>query len=594
MLMTVPLNLQAQDAKTEFALAQQYMGNKEFDKAIPLLKSLYEMAPFDQNLYGAYLSALMQQKNFEDAEKLVKYMMKIRRDDPALYVDLGLVYEAEKKNKLAKDQFDLAIDLLNGDEFRTKAVAEAFERSEKYEYAVKVYEKIRTLVQNPYLYATQLSLLYSKMGKTKEAIQATLDLVMTQANILDEVKESLSKISDREPKAFGLVQKELNTRIRQQPNNPFWQELVSWLFIQNKDYEGALKELIQIDKNLEENGQRIIPFAQEMAKEEQYATATKSYQYITQLGEGRPFYELAKKGEMELTFLQFEKEWPASQNSLKKVITAFDVFFQQFPLYQTSDLWRSFALVQARYHHQVDTAIQMLEKAIQDPRASKEFVGWSKLDMGDYYLLQDKVWDATLLYAQVDKEFKEDYLGEEARFRNAKLAYYRGDFEWAQAQLSVLKASTTKLIANDALYLSVLITENIPADSNTVPLLRFAAADLLLFQHRTSESDQLLDSIAKAFPETPLLDDIDLLRSKIALQEGRTNDAIQFLEHILANYGTDVLADDATFQLGELYAEKLKNKEKALYYYEKLITEYPGSTFVQEARSQYNKLKGKK
>lgn len=582
--------LHAQDDKTQTALAQQYIGNKEFSKAIPILKALYYKAPFDQDLYRNYLSALMQNNNFEDAASLVTYMMKIRRDDPAMLVDLGLVYEAEKKKKEAKEQYENAINQLNGDEFKTKALAEAFERADKNEYAAQVYEKIRALTHNPYIYATQLSLLYSKMGKTKEAIQATLDLVMTQQNIMDDVKESLAKISDRDEKSFLLIKKELNSRIKEQPNNPLWHELVSWLFIQKNDYAGAFKELTTLDKSLNENGQRLLPFAQVIAKDGEYETALKSYDYVIKLGKDKPYYQLAEQGKLELSLLQFENDWPSSKKNFPTLLSSFSTFFQAYPNAKSTDLYRNYAMLEARYNQQPALAIQMLDSTITDIRASKEFVGRCKLDMGDYYILENKIWDATLIYAQVDKEFTQDFLGEDARFRNAKLAFYRGDFNWAQGQLSVLKASTTKLIANDALDLSILITENIPADSNMVPLLRFAAADLLLFQHRTKESDMLLDSIATAFPETALQDDIALLRAKIALEEGRTQDAIQFLTTILTKYGTDVLADDAAFQLAKIYEDKLKDKEKAKYYYEKIILDYPGSTFIQEARKKYDKL----
>jgi tetratricopeptide (TPR) repeat protein len=235
-----------------------------------------------------------------------------------------------------------------------------------------------------------------------------------------------------------------------------------------------------------------------------------------------------------------------------------------------------------------------LNELIAQPRLQKEFIGNVKLDLGDYLVLQQKLWDASLIYSQVDKDFKQDMLGEEARFRNAKLAYYRGDFEWAQTQLSVLKSSTTELIANDALYLSVLITENTPPDSNLAPLLRFAAADLLMFQFKSKEADQLLDSIAKAFPENPLQDDILMQRGKIAEEEGRYNDAIDFYQKTVKDFGDDVLADDAVFRLGTLYQNKIKDKAKAIEYYEKLIVDYPGSTWVQQARAQYNELKNKK
>lgn len=40
-----------------------------------------------------------------------------------------------------------------------------------------------------------------------------------------------------------------------------------------------------------------------------------------------------------------------------------------------------------------------------------------KLDLGDFYLISGDVWEATLLYSQVDKAMKDEPLGEEARLK---------------------------------------------------------------------------------------------------------------------------------------------------------------------------------
>jgi len=250
--------------------------------------------------------------------------------------------------------------------------------------------------------------------------------------------------------------------------------------------------------------------------------------------------------------------------------------------------------VEAQYNHQPDTAIALLQEVIKNPRADKAFVGRCKLDLGDDYLLAGQIWNATLTYSQVNKDFEQDELGELARFKNAKWAFYKGDFSLAQEQLSVLKASTSKLIANDALYLSVLITENTPSDSNLVPLKRFAAADLLLFKHDVTAADNLLDSIAKAWPQSPLQDDIAMLRARTAESAGNWVSAEKFYKIVVEQYGQDVLGDDAAWQLAELLRTKLKDNVGALKYYKLLIVQYPGSTFVQGAREWYRKLdKGK-
>lgn len=581
---------QTQEQK-QLALARQYMQGKEYEKAIPLLKAIYEAAPFDKDAYNEYLQALTATARYDEAEALVLYMSKIRREDPSLLIDLGNVYNLAGNKKKAEEQFNRALEKVSGDDFNTLKIADAFTHLGNNEYAIKTYRRARVLMQNQYLFGTQLALLYGKEGNTEEAANAMMDVLATQPNELDNIKSSLLQLINNDEKKLTIVQKQLTKRISGDPGNPYWNELLTWMYIQKGDYEGAYKQITAIDKNLGESGERVVRFGDNIAAEGQYIIALKAYQYVMDKGAEQSMYELARLGKIKVMVAQLENKRPVDPVLLKQVLSEFQQYLTAYPQYFTSPLIRNYAKIQARFAGNTDTAIAILNQVITAPNVRSDFAGYCKLDLGDYYLLKDKVWDATLLYSQVDKAFKEDQLGEEARFRNAKLAYYRGDFTWAQVQLSVLKASTTELIANDALYLSVLITENIPADSNMVPLTRFAVADLLLFQNKTAESDALLDSISTHFKESALQDDILMQRSKIALEEGRDADAVAYLETIVTKYGEDVLADDAVYKLATVYEEKLKDIPKAIRYYEKLITDYPGSTYIQISRLKYQKLK---
>jgi tetratricopeptide (TPR) repeat protein len=586
-----PLKVLAQRQPENMALARQYLKDKAYDKALPYFKKEYDLAPFDKSVYDEYLDALLLAAKYDDAEALVQYMTKIRREDPVMLLDLGRVYEAAGKKKKAEEQYEQALAKVSGEDFRTRQIADAFSRLSRNDYAIKTYERARTMLQNPYMYATELGLLYSKEGNTEESVKAMMDQLVIQPNVLDDVKSALLQITGEDEKKKAIAQKQIAKRITLQPDNPYWVELLTWVAIQKGDYRGAYQQITELDKKLKEEGERVVSFCKTAAAAGQYAIALEGYKYVMDKGSTGPMYEEAWDGRIKVMQKQLEEKKPVDQKQLAAVRKEYATFLNEYPQYATAPFIRDYARVEARYALQVDTAIALLERSINAPNARKDFIGYAKLDLGDYYLLQGKVWDATLLYSQVDKAFKEDLLGEEARFRNAKLAYYRGDFKWAQSQLSVLKASTTELIANDALYLSVLITENIPPDSNMTPLLRFAAADLLLFQNQTVASDKLLDSISTAFPQAELMDDIFLLRSRIAEEEGRNADAVVFLEKILKDYGDDVLGDDAAYRLALVYDEKLKDKAKALQYYETLITRYPGSTYVQAARIRYQKLK---
>jgi tetratricopeptide (TPR) repeat protein len=216
------------------------------------------------------------------------------------------------------------------------------------------------------------------------------------------------------------------------------------------------------------------------------------------------------------------------------------------------------------------------------------------LELGDILILQGEVWDAALYYGQVDKDFKHDAIGREAKFRNARLSYYLGEFEWAAAQLNVLKAATSQLISNDAMSLALLIMDNTGMDSITEPLLIYSRADLLEFRNNDDKALVTLDSVLTKFPGHSLTDEVWFKKAYIFEKKGMNDTAAVYLNNIVEKYPDDILADDALFQLGGLYENQLNDKSKAMELYEKLLTKYSGSLFAAEARKRFRALRGDK
>ena len=239
------------------------------------------------------------------------------------------------------------------------------------------------------------------------------------------------------------------------------------------------------------------------------------------------------------------------------------------------------------------TAAQtVLDRAVDIPGLSLDLRSNIKLDLGDVLVFMDDIWSASLLFSQVDLDHKEGILGQKAKFRNARVSYFTGDFNWAQAQLDILKASTSKLISNDAIDLSLLITDNFNMDTLTAPMEMFARADLLRYRNQLDASLATLDSLTLAYPGHALEDEVLLIQAEIAIQRGAFDAAIGHFEEIVEFYAMDILADDALFGLAELHEEQLSDPEAAQNLYERLLKEYPGSLYVVEARKRFRRLRG--
>ena len=253
---------------------------------------------------------------------------------------------------------------------------------------------------------------------------------------------------------------------------------------------------------------------------------------------------------------------------------------------------QEFADFEALYVNELDTAIMILEELRQFGGLHPEAVAKAKLALGDYYLMNGDRWEASLLFSQVDKDFKEGQTGEYARERNARLSYYSGDFEWAQEQFKILKGATSKLISNDAIDMSVFILDNLGMDTTEVTLQLFALAELLTFQNKYEEALKYLDSINILFPEHSLDDDVLYNKAHIFRKQRKTLEMIEMYQKIIEKYPEEIRADNAIYELAELYETKLNDPEKAKGLYEKLFLDYSSSTFAVEARKRFRMLRG--
>jgi TolA-binding protein len=244
------------------------------------------------------------------------------------------------------------------------------------------------------------------------------------------------------------------------------------------------------------------------------------------------------------------------------------------------------------YIHNSDKGIDLLYEVLELPGINKKDLAMAKIQLADALLFTGEIWETTLLYSQAEKMFKTDDIGRIAKLKNAKLSYYTGQFEWAQAQLNILKAATSDFIANDALYLAMLIGDNSIMDTTYAALSTFARADLLLYQNKLDSAKFALDSIEKFYPGHSLQDDILYKRAQIAEQEGNYEMAQQNYHRVWKEYPTDLLADDAVYRMAQLNENRLNSTSKAMEYYQELLLNYPGSLFTVEARKRYRSLRG--
>lgn len=580
--------------ETDMELADYYYNQGMFEQAKLYYEKIYKTNKTSK-VFNNYLNTLIELRDFEEAEKMAKKKIKEDAKDGVGYVKLGDLYRKFNMNENAIEQFDEAVKRVEPTRSNIQRLANEFGLINEYEYALKVYEKGRSQSKDGYNFTYEVANMKGNLGDQAGMTEAFLDLIGEESHYLQTVQNSFNRLLNLEENKenMEMLKTALLKRAQKFPDKTIYAEMLAWLFMQKKDFASALTQSLALDKRQNENGSRLINLAQLALNNGDYETARKAYQAVIDKGPASDYYIMARIEKLQVSKEELAQK-PGSDSSLYAqleldYIAALNEIGRS---HETAILMKELAHVQAFHLKKSNDAVVLLREAIGLPGVYNKTQALCKLELGDVQVFNGDIWDASLLFSQVELDFKDDVLGNEAKFRNARISYYSGDFEWSQGQLDALKASTSKLISNDAIDLSLLITDNFNMDTTTAPMMMYARADLLAYQNRFTECIVTLDSILTEYPSHTLTDEIKMLKASIYVKEGKFDLARDLYQNIVDLHFADITADDALFKLALLEEQVYQDKTKAMALFEKLITDFPASLYVVEARKHFRALRG--
>lgn len=595
LIMTLVSNGYAQmNYQQKYQLTQSYLLQGDYEKALPLLQEMYDIAP--DYWFEHYYEALVNTKKYQDAEKLVNKQIKKISHRSDYYVCWGNLYFIQSDEKKAHHYFEKAIQKLPNDVNVITLTAKQFLKYQQIDYALKVYEKGQKITGYPFYY--ERAEIYQKTKDYKALINLYLDILYSNPgeinNVQNQIQSLLAYNPDDTTQIFQpILKQELIKRIQKYPENSIYSEFLIYLLTQQGEYAQAFLQAKAYDKRIHDEGLKLFQFCQICAKNQQYNIAEECFQEVMKKGKNNPFYESAKLEYLQNKFYSVTTQTLVNTdkiNQLKNELYQYILQSNHSPL--VFPLVLQLADVYAKYLSQYEKADSLLNHFISQSQFKSENKAILKLKLADIYVLQNRLWEAILLCMQVEKDFKYEVIGQEAQFKRAKISFYSGEFKLAKSQADILKGATSKMISNDAMQLSMIISNALFNDSTGNPLKYFARADLLLFQNKTDEAIATLDSINLLFTNHSLEDDIFFQKAKIYEQKQDWKQAEQMYLNIINFYPQEMYADDAVYRLAQLYQYHLNDKQKAMEFYLKLLNDYPGSLFVPDARKMYRTLRG--
>lgn len=566
-------------------LAKEYFKKGEFEKALSSFQRLHDANPGNINYLQQLVKTHQQLEQYDAAEALILKQLE-HINYPSLYVELGYNYQLKNDINNANINYSRALESLKKNARYVFSVAQSFVDHSLLDQAIAAYEKAMELAPD-LNFDMQLAQIYGEQGDIEKMFTAYVQFVKFNPSYLNNVKRLISDfISENSTNENNTtLRKILLEKIQEEPDL-LWNEMLSWLFIQQKDFRKAFIQEKAIFNRQPESLDRIEELASIAVNEDEYEIATEIFQYLIDTAQ-----DIDTKLEAHYNLLQLEllNGQEVNYNDIEQKFLS--LFNEYGKFSQTLQLQIAYAHFLAFYRNEPDKATSFLKEtlALQLSTFQQAQV---KIELGDILVLREKFNEALIYYTQIQRNLKNSTISQDARFRVAKTSYYKGDFKWAESQLNILKSSTSQLIANDALDLKLLISDNKYDDSLQVALKLYAKADLLAFQNKNDEAIMLLDKILEEhktetiIPQA-LLKQAQLFNIKKELEKAETN-----YNTIIKNYGDSILIDDAIFSLAELYANKLDQPEKAKELYERIIFNHADSIYFVDSRKKFRALRG--
>jgi len=575
----------------ETELGMEYMKAGEYEKAKLIFHKLAKNKETAKVIHKPYLQTLIRLKEFDEAEKFVKKQIK-NSDGNAQYItDYARLLEIANKKEEAQKQYAIAMDKVKSNDEAMMDLVNEFSQNQQFDLAVQTIEKAREYAKSPDNFAVQLAKLYRIQGKTPQMIEEYLKFGLLAGN--REMTQSILQDELKDEKEIEQLEKILYTNVQKYPDQAYYSEVLIWHLIQKKEFFKAFVQTRALDRRYRKEGVQVTDLGFLAHQNKDYVNSGKIFEYLVKEYPRNQNYPLWRRMLINAKEEVIKSVYPINTADIRLLISEYSKMLEELGINQkTLEAVRNKGLLYAFYLNEKDTAIVVLENAIRLANGDQQFIDLCKLDLGDIYVLKSEPWEATLLYSQVEKSEKDSPLGYDAKLRNAKLAYFRGDFELSKEVLDILKQATTREIANDAMELSLLIMENTGADSTEKAMKAYSNVELLLFQHRNEEAIASLNTMEKTFKGDPLEDEIIYLRALTYLKQGDTEKGIKDLETIIQKFPIELKGDDATYNLAKTYQEKLNQPAKAMKLYQELLTKYPGSIYGADARKRFRNLRG--
>lgn len=584
-------DLNAQSRQVDEKLAREFYQKKDYEKAGEIYKNLYETYGYS-TYFTYYTDCLTLTGDYAAAEKALKSYLKQNPNNWKAHVDLAYNYMQQGENDKATKYLNKVLKDVPNNVSSIREVASLLRNRNFNDLAIAMYDRGAKDTNIDYSFNLEKAYVYNSMLDFENATECYLLFLKENPEQYEMVKNRLRVMMmyDLNGNVDDVIRMALLRKTQAEPENEEYASLLMWFSLQMQDYDLALMQLKALDKRGHGNYENDIIYIAKIASDNrQYDIAIDAYEYVLKKSGEGVFYVNATVGLIKTEYAQAVANGSHDKAFYDKLSERIDEAIRKIGINdETLPLITVQARIMAFELGRFEEAVALLNHSLE-MNMSAYRKAELKMELADIYLFTDEVWESTLLYSQIEKTLKNEPIAHEARFKNAQLRYFIGEFEWANATLDVLKAATSKLVANDAMTLSLTISDNLEYD--TIGLKRLAKADYYIYQRKYGLANQMLDSVVAYNPNEVSLPSAFYRKAKIAFEDGDFVTADSLYKRVYEGYADSYMADEALMEDAMLLERQLDRREEAMECYARLFDYYTASVYVAQARKSYRRLR---
>ena len=305
-------------------IAQNYYENGELEKALVSFEELYKSNKANSQAIIGLAKCYRQLERYDEAVDILEKSFKINPKRAEFLLECAVTHNIAKNKAKTKDFENAVINFVKDNPDQGSYLGRKFKTYNMLQPAITCY-KIAMQENLNLNYNYEIGQMYGELGDYEGMFSSYIDHMLERPEYIMTIKRRMDEFITEDPKneANVMFRKTLLKKNQEQPD-VFYNELLSWLFIQQKQFRKAFLQEKAIYKKTDDGMLQLLNLAVNAKKSEVYDIAEEALNFVIENNELENFTLKAYQELQQLHIITYNKSRYTEIE--EQYITLFDTY----------------------------------------------------------------------------------------------------------------------------------------------------------------------------------------------------------------------------------------------------------------------------